>query len=105
MFDIFCWSYVVQLSVPKLARRLKEVETNWMTFGIQLGVEMGTLKRFEASPPRNLRENFAEMLQYWLDNTANPTWQAIFEALEAIGNRRLVTELKLKHRPEEKGIF
>ena len=76
-----------------------------MSFGIQLGVEMSTLKRFEDSRPRNLRENFAEMLQYWLDNTTNPTWQAIFEALEAIQNRRLAAELKRKHRPEEKGIF
>ena len=100
----FYWPHAVKLSVSKLAKRLKEVETNWMTFGIQLGLDMHTLKTFEDSQPKNLRDNFAEMLQYWLDNSTNPTWQAIFEALECVGNRRLISQLKLKHKPADKGI-
>lgn len=96
--------YVVQIPFHKLARRLKEVETEWISFGIQLGIDMDKLRSFEAGPHRNLRDSFAEMLQYWLDNATNPTWQAIFEALEAIGNKRLASKLKQHHRPDEKGI-
>ena len=84
-------------TAPELADLDYEVRqvTNWICFGLYLGIEMSRLSAIEMEH-RTLSMRRVNMLQEWCHRRI-PTWSAVVQALVGIGMRRLATELAQKH--------
>lgn len=87
--------------VPQLKDILKELYTKvavkWEDIGIMLGLESGmleALKTQENKPESQLRE----MLKLWIKQVhPQPTWSAIVDALESVGEGALAGQLNEKY--------
>ena len=82
---------------------LDEVKTSlkdlveWRELGLKLGILDPTLGKIERNRRGMVEECKREMLAGWLqrvDTVSEPTWTALVEALESIGERRLADEIK-----------
>ena len=69
--------------------------TNWLPFGLYLGIKIEELKTIEANYP-TLQRCRLEMLEEWQKKVI-PTWSAVAQALMGIGRRRQAIELAQKH--------
>ena len=73
---------------------LKDVD--WHQLGTQLKVPSEKLKEIEEEyhGPRKLNE----VLQYWLKNDEEATWETVLKALERISSHKsLVSDLRMKY--------
>ena len=74
------------------------VAAKWEDIGIYLGLQIATLNTIAAEHPSNPRKCLIEMLKVWLERVdPSPTWSAIIEAVEFLGEEQLGRELKKKY--------
>ena len=75
-----------------------QVADIWMILGIQLGISHGTLRSIEVNCLRNPQKCLLEMLQMWLQQVdPPPTWAAVIDAVEFIGQEQLGRELRQRY--------
>jgi len=79
-----------------LMKELNDVRAKWYNIGLQLGVSVGTLKAIEKQYLNDPSDCLRETLTTWLISTA-PTWTTIFDALNVVGEVRLVADLQHKY--------
>ncbi len=63
---------------------IRPMRANWMTIGVYLEVDMGTLKAIKADND-NVEDRLTEMITVWLDRVSPPpTWSALSAAIEEV---------------------
>ena len=80
----------------RLLDALKKVD-NWFMFGAMLGVPFPQLKKIESHHQKDPDRCKLELLQYWLDNTLDSTWNRIVQALEKTDQLTLAAQIKHEH--------
>ena len=98
---------VADTSTPtlgQLSAELRDFE-NWYLLGLLLDVGKDALDSIKKSHDTNI-ERCIEMLQWWITNSKNPTWEAVQEALRNIGESALAAEIARKYdiRPSSVSI-
>ena len=81
--------------VHDLDSELHEV-TDWIPLGLYLGITLPELYFIQANYPNDLKRCRIEMYEEW-QKKVTPTWSAVVQALDEIGERRLASELAQKH--------
>ena len=88
----------VDASIPtlgQLSAELRDFE-NWYLLGLLLNVSKDALDSIERSHDTNIK-SCIEMLQCWITNSKNPTWEAIHESLRNIGESVIAAEIARKY--------
>ena len=70
-------------TLSQLSTELRDFE-NWYLLGLQLSISKDTLDSIERTYNTRVR-CCIEMVQHWINNSKNPSWYAIHEALRNIG--------------------
>ena len=77
---------------------LKEI-TEPHELGIHLGIETYELKMFEKNYPQDINRQKMEVLEHWLRNSSDCSWEALASAVEKMGRYgNLVKTLRDRHR-------
>ena len=86
------------LPTPQLCDLVYELEmVDWHQLGVQLEIPPHRLDKIEEDY-RTSERRLCKVLEYWLTNEMNPSWDKICEALRRMGGFvRIVRELKLKY--------
>ena len=85
-----CLPTLIQLSTE-----LKHFE-NWYLLGLQLSISKNALDSIEKACNTSVR-CCIEMLQHWINNSKNPSWDAFHEALRNIGESVVAEKIALKY--------
>ena len=88
----------VDASIPtlgQLSAELRDFE-NWYLLGLLLDVNKDALDSIKKSHDTNI-ERCIKMLQCWITNCKNPTWETIHEALRNIGESVIAAEIARKY--------
>ena len=86
-------------ATPTLKALIIELKSvlNWQKLGVSLDLSYNRLRIIEM---KNLGDNERcklEMLADWLDNTTNPTWEAIVEALYLMDEHKVAKQIRRKY--------
>ena len=82
-------------TLSQLSTELKGFE-KWYLLGLLLNISKDTLDSIEKTHYTRVRQCI-EMLQHWISNSKNPTWEAIHEALRNIGESVIAAEIAAKY--------
>ena len=94
---------LTELTLREIQNELSEV-THWYSLGIQLGLAPGTLYNIESNHPHDADRCKIDVLDWWLRNEQDATWEKLAQALEAVrGHDVLVQKLREKVHPMSKG--
>lgn len=89
--------FAVTLSAFDLQSEISEITASTQSLGVQLGFSLDELKAMEKECMKSqhtIEERMELMLAKWKDLGTNRTWNDIYKALEKLGNKRLVRNLK-----------
>ena len=87
----------IPISLKQILRDTKEVR-NWFSLGVQLGIETGDLKYIEGKYTGDPERCKIEVIEYWLKNYPEPTWNELAQAVEDMGGHaRVVETLRANH--------
>ena len=91
-------------TLGQLSAELRDFE-NWYLLGLLLNVSKDALDSIEKSHDTNIKRCI-EMLQCWIINCKDPTWEAVQEALRNIGESALAAAITRKYdiRPSSASI-
>ena len=65
---------------------------------MQLGIESHELKKIEKNYPRDVDRQMAEVIEYWLRNNSDCSWEALASAVEKMGGHgNLAKMLRDRH--------
>ena len=79
-------------------RELIKVDSKWENIGILLEIESHRLDSIKAVEHHNTQNCLREMLKIWLNKTnPPPSWSAIINALECLGDEQLARDLRSKY--------
>ena len=98
--NYFCFSAdSTQLTLKEIQNELREVTAaKWYQLGLQLEIPSGTLKTIESNYPHDVQRCMTEVLDFWLRNAPECSWEKLTEPLEAMGGYGLlVKKLERKH--------
>ena len=88
------------LDKPELRTVLRElikVDSKWENIGIFLEVDPHRLESIKIAEHHNTQNCLREMLKIWLKKiNPPPSWSAITDALECLGEEQLARDLKSK---------
>ena len=77
-----------------------KVADKWKVIGVLLEIQIGTLSGIAENCRDEPRNCLVEMLGMWLEQVhPPPTWNAIIEAVEFLGEKQLGKELRDKYCP------
>ena len=80
-----------------LMRHLMPLASDWKNIGIFLELEHSELNTIQADYPNQSRNCLREMLNTWLKKfDPEPTWQAVAEAVELLGDQQKAKEIRDK---------
>ena len=87
-----------QYQPPQLCDLVYELrKVDWHQLGVQLRLPPDRLDKIEEDYKQSERRLY-KVLEYWLDNEMNPSWDKICETLRRIGGfAKLICELKVKY--------
>ena len=93
-----CFLYVTASS-PALSMREIEPElraiSNPYLLGVHLEIPTEDLELFRANHPNNFIQQRTDVINYWLQNSKNISWDALARAVERMrGHRNLVSRLR-----------
>ena len=89
--------------MQEIVSELTEV-TEWHQLGVQLEVPPGTLHIIESNHPHDAKRCKTEVLNWWLENALEISWEKLAQAVEAVGGHAGVAKrLRLKMNPTPKG--
>ena len=84
--------------MKQLVRELKLKAANWEDIGIQLDIDDGELQTIKSNNAGDNSACLREMLRKWLAQTSPvPSWSAIIEAAEYLGDQQLASRLRIKY--------
>ena len=92
--------------LPFLHRELYQVSHKWFALGVQLQIQIGTLKSIESDNHHQTTKCLLEMLTVWLQRTnPPPTWNILIGALESppVDERLVAQQLRDKYCPKREG--
>ena len=90
------------LSLKNLANALHEVD-DWQGLGIQLDIDYRELQKLAKNHSTIVERKFA-MLQFWLEQDKNASWEKLLVALSEMNLNRIAEEIKRKYQmPPNKG--
>ena len=69
------------MELKEIQKELKEV-TNWYKLGMQLGLKPFKLEEFHAKHYYDVQNCKTEVLNWWLHNEENPSWEKLAQAVE-----------------------
>ena len=73
------------------------IMVDWYQLGVQLELPPDRLDKIEEDS-KGAEKRLCKVLQYWLTNETNPSWDKICEALHRMGGfARIIRELKVKY--------
>ena len=78
-------------NVTQLSTELRNIE-NWYLLGLQLNIGKDILDSIEKTHDTRVRRCI-EMVQHWISNSKNPTWEAVHEALRNIGESVIAAKI------------
>ena len=78
-------------NVSKLSTELRDIE-NWYLLGLQLNIGKDILDLIEKTHDTRVRRCI-EMVQHWISNSKNPTWEAVHEVLRNIGESVIAAKI------------
>ena len=92
--NCFCSSAApIPLAVREIQNELSEVAAaKWYQLGVQLEILPATLSTIESDYPRDAERCMTEILNWWLHNAPECSWEKLTEAVEAMGGYRTVVE-------------
>ncbi len=71
-------------TLNNILRCLRPLRAKWMTIGVYLEIDTGTLKAIKADND-NVEDRLTEMITIWLDQVSPPpTWSALSAAIEEV---------------------
>ena len=87
---------------PDIKDLIKELYTTasdkWEFIGLLLGIKQSRLNTIKAAQSKVPENCLREMLDVWLKSVSPPpSWAAIAEAIEFLGDQQLATSLKRKY--------
>ena len=101
IFDI---NYLILVFLDKpglstlLRELIKKVDSKWENIGILLEIESHRLESIKTEEHHNTQNCLREMLKIWLKMiNPPPSWSAITNALECIGDEQLARDLRSKY--------
>ena len=83
-------------SLKALTNELKSV-TDWHLLGVSLDLKPHQLKEIENNYHGDTKRCKTEVLICWLDNTTNPTWEAVAEALDQMDAHGVAAIIRRKY--------
>ena len=80
---------------------LQPVAAGWELFGEQIGISKHEVNRIGANvgaTPSRVSKCLSDAMTWWLNNSPNPTYEKIIDALEGpvVSNRHLAREIREK---------
>ena len=92
--NYFCFSAArTPLRLKEIQNELNEIAAaEWYQLGIQLEIPVATLRTIEHDHPRDAQRCMTEILNWWLQNTPECSWEKLTEAVEAMGRYRTLVE-------------
>ena len=79
-------------------RALKSKAAFWEDIGVELLIDDGDLVQISSDNVMDSRSRLRAMLRKWLTRVnPRPTWTAVIEALEQLGDEELAGRLKSKY--------
>ena len=93
------------LTLREIENELTEVTAaDWFSLGVQLGVRSARLKEIEMNFPVDTQRRKTEVLDFWLRNAPEISWQKLAQAVEAMGGyATVVQKLRRKMPPMPRG--
>ena len=82
-------------TLSQLSAELRDFK-NWYLLGLQLNLSTEILDSIEKTHDCVVRQCI-KMIQHWISNSKNPTWEAVNEALRNIGESVLAAEIANKY--------
>ena len=71
---------------------------DWNQLGIQLNVPRHILRNIDRENPGSESRKLSEVLQYWIDNEPEASWEKIIQALQRIsGHKNIITSIQSKY--------
>ena len=85
-------------ALKDLMKELNKVASKWENLGVMLGIDSGKLDTVKADHTRSCEDCLREMFKIWFKTVdPAPTWSALAEALEVLGEPKLAKELMEKY--------
>lgn len=86
-----------RLTLREVQNELTEV-VDWFPLGVQLGVGLPKLKQFQMDYPSDTQRCKTEVLDWWIRNSRECSWETLAEALKTIEHEVLAENLRRKMR-------
>ena len=90
----------MEFDARTIIEKLNEV-TEWHALGIQLKVPPSTLCTIEQDWPRDAKRRKSEMVNAWLRQDSDASWEKLARALSTVGYQVLSEELSQVHQKGE----
>lgn len=90
----------MEFDLRTIVEKLHEV-TEWHALGIQLKVPSSTLRAIEQDWPRDAERRKSEMVNAWLRQDSDASWEKLAQALSTVGYQVLSEELSQLHQKSE----
>ena len=74
----------VEFSLKNILPLLEDVD-NVFPLGIQLGIETSHLRTFENEYRSDLKRQKVEVIDHWLKNSNDPSWETLAKAVKQLG--------------------
>ncbi len=83
--------FLVVQDVTDVQASLQECLPDWSTFGIMLGISKTDIDIIDERD--HYSRPLTQVLDYWLKNSKDSTWEALIKAVKDVGNKRLGNKL------------
>ena len=88
----------IELELRNILLALKKV-TDPYQLGTQLGIATHYLQEFEYDYPKDIERQKIEVINFWLDNNEDCSWEVLADAVKGMGGYgKIVDSLRELHR-------
>ena len=84
-------------SLGTILDSISTLATKWFHLGLALRLSYDTLEIIEHNHPKDARRCQTEMITTWLQNSSNPSWQALASALSSLDRVDITTMIATEH--------
>ena len=89
-------------TLDQLSVELKDID-NWYLLGLQLNIRKDILDSIEKVHDTKMRRCI-ETVQHWMNNTNNPKWETVHEALRNIGESVIAARIAKKYHVQPSSV-
>ena len=88
------------LTLSEVENELRDVTAaDWFRLGVQLGIKTAKLREIETDHPRDVQRCKLEVLDWWLRNMPQVSWEKLANALHKIGGYDALAQRLKKKMP------